>query len=184
MNKKVICTTCCLASCLIVIMFAGMSHAGPNASAACRLDMNFDTVEIESDITASANEMIIIAVVAEDVSNLDTYQAEVRYDPSHLRFVGGYEEVPMRGVRNLLKGSGGSTLGFQAVEREPGVVNIANTLTGTDTSEAPEGSGILSLLRFRMLKAGPARLGLANVHFVDSLQNEDLITDMTDGNVN
>ncbi len=184
MRDKLINVKNCLMTCLIIIMFSGIAYAGPNSSATCGLDMNFSTTDIEADIAASAGDIITVAVVAGGVSNLDTYQAEVLYDTAGLEFIEGYEEVPMSGIRNLLKTNRGTTLGFQAVEKEPGTVNIANTLTGTDTSEAPEGSGILAIIKFRVLEDDPGKISLANVHFVDSSQAQDIIRNTAGGNVN
>jgi len=184
MGQKLVCAKSCPVICLIILMFSGIGYAGSNSTAVCGLDMNLNTANIESDIAASVNDIITVAVVAGGVSNLDTYQAEVRYDRASLEFIEGYEDVPMLGVKNFLKSKGGTTLGFQAIEKEPGTVNIANTLTGTDTAQAPEGSGILAVIKFRVLKEGKGKISLVNVNFVDSSQNKDVVTNTTDGKIN
>lgn len=190
MNNKVIYAIGCVLSCLLFTVFPGMSYAGPNSSAGCSLDMDYTTcsyesgvssLDIESSVTAYIDDIVSVAVIAQGVTNLDTYQVEVLYDTASLQFIGGYEDVPLFAIDNLLKTNGGATIGFQAIEKEPGIVNIANTLTGTDTSQAPEGSGIIAIIRFKVLEDGPSKLILTNVHFVDSLQNDDLITNKTDG---
>ncbi len=188
MKKKDIYTIACLISCLTVIMFPGINYAGPNSSAGCSIDMDFTTNAYESKIdpgiTAHINDIISVAIVAQRVTNIDTYQAEIQYDKTALEFIEGYEDVPMQGIENLLKRNGGTTLGFQATEKHPGAVNVANTLAGTDTSEAPEGSGIIAIIRFKVLRDTPAKLSLGDVHFVDSFQQDDLITNKTDGKIN
>jgi len=180
-------------SCLVLLAFAGTSHAGPNASAACSLDMDYTTwsyesgissTDIESSRIAYVNDIVSVAVVAQGVKNLDTYQVEVLYDKDRLQFIGGYEDIFLLGIENLLKNNGGTTIGFQAIEKEPGIVNIANALTGMDTSEAPEGSGMLAILKFKVLKEGPNELILLNVHFIDSFQKDDLIRIHSDAVIN
>ena len=182
---------------LVFISGTYPAWAGPNSSAGCALDLDYAThnydsgitaENIESVITAEAGDEIWVAVVAQDVSNLDTYQAEVEFDPDHIAFVEGYEDEAFGGVENLLKKNGGTTIGFQAVENTPGKVNIANTLTKSDTAEAPEGSGIIALLKFKVL-GEDIRLTLSNVRYMDSEgSNEPIVVDsvsnLTDAVVN
>lgn len=191
--KKSLCIITCLISFLIIITLQHTSHAGQNASAGCSLDMDIAThsyepvislTDIESNIRAYANDVISVAVVAQNVSNIDTYQAEVTYDTTTLQFMEAWEDAPMHGIKNVLKTNHGTSIGFQVTEREPGVVNIANTLTGTDISEAPEGSGILAVMRFKVLTGDSAELGLRNICFADSFQNKDFITIKKHGNIN
>jgi len=179
MNKRFI-----TLSFLVFIIFSGISYAGEKSSAVCKLDMDIFTADTESGITAYIGDVISVAVIAQNVNNLDTYQAEIYYAPAVLEFIEGYEDASIAGIKNLLKTNKGKTIGFQAVETEPGIVNIANSLTGTDTSEAPEGSGVIALLKFRVIDNIPETLSLANVYFVDSFQNQNLITDTGDGNIN
>ncbi len=181
MSKKIVFTMSCL---LITIIFAGVSYAGPKAAPGCILDMNFATKTIESEIAAGTSDIVSVAVVTQNVSNLDTYQAEVKYDQNILKFIGAYEEVPTMGIRNLLKKNGGTTIGFQAVEKKPGLVNIANALTGTNTDEAPEGSGIIAVMRFKVLRHEPSQLSLLNVRFADSSQDEVVVARLKGGKIN
>ncbi len=181
MNQKIAFAMTCL---LIIAIFVCISHAGSQTSPGCSLDMNLATQTVESGITADAGDIVSLAVIAENVNNLDTYQIELAYAPDTVRFVGGYEDVPTMGIRNLLKKNGGTSIGFQATEKRPGLLNIANTLTGTDAAEAPEGSGIIAVMRFRVLRDGPCQLGLANVRFSDSSRNEVLVTNLKGGKIN
>ena len=180
--------------CLLAITaLPSNSFGGLNSLAACSLDMDIttsqyeseiSTVDIESNVDAGIGEMIIVGVIAQGVRDLDTYQVEVRYNISELQFIEGYEDDPMTGIENLLKTNGGTSIGFQAKEKEPGLVNIANTLIGKDQTQTPEGTGVIALLRFKVLKDGPSTLTLTNVHFVDSFQKEDIIKNTIDGNIN
>lgn len=82
-------------------------------------------------------------------------------------------------AENMLKINGGATIGFQAVENTPGKVNIANALTGSNKDQAPEGSGIIALLKFKVLSCGSdILLTLSNVKYMDSDgSNEPLVID-------
>jgi hypothetical protein len=129
---------------------------------------NFDS-DIDSTANASAGEDIYVSIVAQNVTNLDTYQVELAYDPQRLELIESFEDIPFIGIENLLKKNQGKTVGFQAVERTSGVLNIVNSLVGQNTSEAPEGSGIIAILKFKVLDDSSNNpLTLSNVYYADS----------------
>ncbi len=165
--------------------------SGLNSSAGCAVDMNMNTINYDDDITgkdieksaeAHKNDEKYVVIAGQKVSNLDTYQVEVHFDTSRLQFMEGYEDNAFNGIYNLLKKNGGTTVGFQAVEDTPGIVNISNTLSGNNIDEAPEGSGILGILKFKVIDDNPANsLTLRNVHFIDSFGNDNYITALING---
>jgi hypothetical protein len=59
---------------------------------------------------------------------------------------------------------------------EPGVVNIAYTLVGQDTDEAPDGEGLLASVRFNTLTPSQGQLSFGYVLFIDSFGEGDVIT--------
>ena len=148
---------------------------GPNADAGCAIDLDYQTAEVESLKTFETGDQLWVTVVAQDVENLDTYQVEVAFDDSQLSFVAGYEENAIGGIDNLLKSEGGSTVGFQAVEYEPGAINIANALAGQDPAQAPEGDGVIALLKFNVVNAvSDTEITLSNVHYIDTEGADDV----------
>jgi len=162
--------------------------AGPNLNAACYLDLDYTTrqydsnnmeKDIESKKTINEGEEIYVTVVAHNVSNLDTYQVELSYDPSRMQLLDKYEDIPFIGINNLLKANKGQTVGFQAAIKEPGLINISNALAGKNHEEAPEGSGIIAILKFKVLdnKANNI-LTLSNVYYVNSNEISDKITNL------
>ncbi|MCP4105962.1 MAG: hypothetical protein GY749_10560 [Desulfobacteraceae bacterium] len=171
---------------IILIFGTYPAWAGPNSSAGCALDMDYTThdydphissKDIETAITAQANDEIWVAVVAQNVINLDTYQAEVDFDIKCLEFMEGYEDNPLGGIDNLLKKNGGTSVGFSVTEKRPGTINIANSLIGDDETEAPEGSGIIALLKFKVLDCtSDHRMTLSDVNYLDSGGTDDSIT--------
>ncbi len=63
-----------------------------------------------------------------------------------------------------------------------GTVSIANALLGSDCNEAPEGSGVIALLKFRVLDTDPENQPtLGNVYFVNCNGDEQEITNLTNG---
>jgi len=173
---------------IVCLFFSTGVYAGPNDSAACRLDADYTThlygnrasdTDIETHAMAYENDKIYVAVLAQNVSNLDTYQVDIHFDPECLKFIGGYEAVPLSGVDNILTINDGKTIGFQAVEQKPGIITMANALVGNNTSEAPEGSGILGILGFIVSEKTASELVLKNVFFVDSTGNKDTITNVS-----
>ncbi|MEA1954638.1 MAG: immunoglobulin domain-containing protein, partial [Campylobacterota bacterium] len=139
-----------------------------------------DTVthtDIETSEVVSTNTEKWIAVVAQNVENLDTYQVEVSFDASRLALIATAEDNSFGGLHNLLKKNGGTTIGFQAVETGAGIINISNALVGTDEAIAPEGTGLIALLKFKALDADTNNtINLQNVHFVNSSGSNALIT--------
>ena len=148
---------------------------GPNADAGCAIDLDYQTVAVESLKTFQTGDQLWVTVVAQGVENLDTYQVEVGFDDSQLSFVAGYEENAIGGIDNLLKSEGGSTVGFQAVEYEPGAINVANALAGQDPGQAPEGDGVIALLKFDVVNAvSDTEITLSNVHYIDTEGADDV----------
>jgi len=186
-NKKIIFIA------VFVFMFACFTisdsvFAESELTAGCALDMDISThnyieeapvQDIESSTTAWVNSYIFVAIVGQNVTNLDTYQIEVKFNPENLQFIMGVEENPFAGMNNLLKKNNGTTFGFQAIENTSGTINIANTLIGNDSGQAPEGSGILALLQFKILDdSSETSLTLENVHYVDSLGKDQPINNL------
>jgi len=176
-----------------ILIFPCVGHAGPNTSAGCSLDLDYSTrnydaaittKDIDDKIEAQESDEFFIAVVAQNSTNLDTYQIEVNFDPIKLSFLGGFEDHSFSGVDNFLKKNGGGTVGFMAVERDSGIVNIANALSGTDEAKAPEGSGVIAILKFKVLDVSEGiKLTLFNVNFLDSNGVNDSVTNLNGGEI-
>jgi uncharacterized repeat protein (TIGR01451 family) len=159
--------------------------------AALSLDMDISTrnyddtissTDIEQTIFVPENDEAWIAVVAQGVTNLDTYQVEVSFDTEKVEFIEGVEDNPSEGIENLLKKNGGETTGFQAVENISGTVHIENALAQQDCDDAPEGTGIIALLKFRVLDTNQDnQLTLGNTFFTDCNDNQEEVTDLTHG---
>ena len=174
---------CALLAASIFIFWPCRCFAGPNAGAGCALDMDIGTrnytseisgQDIETDVSVDVGETFFFLVVAQNVSNLDTYNFDIVYDPAKLDFVKAYQEdlfgnLGVGEINNILKINGGNTIGFRSEELVDGVVNIANALTYGDKDEAPEGSGVLAILQFESLQGDDCgQIELSDVKFIDS----------------
>jgi hypothetical protein len=154
-----------------------------NASVAIDTDLNTLT-DVESVLPVAVYDEFSVAIVAQDVVNLDTYQVEVQFDPDLLMFVNGVEDNPEAEINNILKANGGQTLGFQAVQTKPGVVNITNALIGSDEEISPEGSGLLAILTFKVTgDLKDSYLTLGNVFFKDHIGEEKQLTLLNNANI-
>jgi hypothetical protein len=158
-------------------------------SAAASVDTDISTYFYDDTVTSRAiestrsvliNETVRIAVVVQGTSNFDTYQVEVNYDPSRVEYIRAYEDSP--DLQNILKKYGGTTIGFSAHQRESGIINISNTLVGTDKDKAPDGTGIAAVLEFKMLPVNSneaTEIFLDNVEFINSDQETEVIHNLT-----
>ena len=94
---------------------------------------------------------------------MDTYQIEVRYDPQVLEFVKTPKTNLVVGTVTFLGSKGGTCFGFESVDPEKGTINVSNFISGNNRTLAPEGSGTISVLHFRILQNKPAKLTLGRV---------------------
>ncbi|QTA85424.1 DUF4114 domain-containing protein [Desulfonema magnum] len=158
---------------LVLLMSTGSAWAIPGIA----LDTDYTThnydptdssKHMESVIMAEANEDVWLAVVAQNVTKLAAYQVTVSFDPEHMNFIEGAEGNPSQGVTNLLKKNSGETIGLQIVQRIPGTLDIFNSLIGKNPDEAADGSGIIALLKFKVLDDNSDnRLNLSNILYLD-----------------
>jgi hypothetical protein len=186
-----------------IIMFSGfislfltgvMAWAESNTEAGCALDFNYTTrqydtavsqTDIESTIMATSGDQLMIAVLAQNVKNLDTFQAIINFDPLLLQFIGAYNEISIDEKFNLLTINGGSAPFFMSSIEAPGTLNISNALAGNDTNEAPEGTGIIAFVKFKVLDDNINNiLSLSNVFFMDSSGAKDAILNLSNATIN
>jgi len=158
--------------------------AGPNSSAGCALDLNYLSPAIDTYAHADKDQRIIVAVVAQNVRNLDTFQVEINFDPNRMTFLAAYEEYSFD-IPNFLTTNNGSTIGFKATQVNNSTINIANALIGTNKDEAPDGSGMIAFVGFNPIDNFPNnRLTLSNVNFIDSDGTRDEIFNLSHASVN
>jgi hypothetical protein len=170
---------------ILFCFFTGsIVFAGPNESAGCALDLDFKTSTIESSLKAETNEQVMIAVVAKNVSNLDTFQVEIKFNPKRMAFVDAFETYGFE-YDNFLSLNYGNPIGLQVKQTNDSTINIANALSGQNTNEAPDGSGVIAYVTFKILdNQANNHLTLANVHYIDSLTTKDSIQSLSHATVN
>ncbi|MDM8552169.1 BACON domain-containing carbohydrate-binding protein, partial [Desulfobacterales bacterium HSG2] len=154
---------------------AAMEYAGAG------IDMDISTADIDPAVTASKDDEVWVAVVAQGVTDLDTLKLNVNFDPTKAEFIEGKEDGP-DGTKNFLKQNGGTTIGFTALKTSAGSIMIMNSLSGNNTGEAPDGSGPIAYLKFKVLDVdSDNELTLDNVSFSNSGGEAENVTDLKTG---
>ena len=122
-------------------------------------------IEEQTPGILEAGDYVYIGVVAQNVTNLDTFQFDIVYESDKLEYIDAFEKDNQGGTPSFLNINGGTTIGF--MDRNVNDrVTIANTLVGKSCDEAPEGSGIIAFLLFEVIdKYGDKTLTIENVSF-------------------
>jgi hypothetical protein len=167
------------------IIFASISflHAGPNSNAGMAIDFVPETPAIDSVSAFLSAATITLSVKISGAVNLDAYMFDIRFDTTVLKFKSAMEDNPFASLDNILKKNSGSTVGFICTPKPgtSGVLNIANTLVGEDSAQAPEGSGILAVLMFTIIKEQTCTLFIEKGFPVDYEQIKDSVKTYTHG---
>ncbi|TSA25240.1 T9SS C-terminal target domain-containing protein [bacterium] len=164
----------------------GKSEKGPNEDAGIRFDLDATTTGNQNQTSMdppSVGDYISADVYAINVHNLDTYEFEVLYNPSQLDYITATPTNPITHEPNILTFNGGEALGWMIDTSTPGVLSIAYTLVGIDTTEAPEGEGLIADIVFQALTTEQDSLTFGNVYFCNSFGEMDIITDKGTANL-
>jgi len=159
----------------------------------CSLDMNYKTHDYDQDklslkhielsTSAIINNEIITAVIANNVTDLYAYNIIVKFNAKRLSFIQGVTENAEENLNNILKQDNIQTLGF-ITKKDNNKIIITNTMTGTPEHGA-NGSGILALLKFKVLDEQPDNfLTLYQVNYIDINDNNSQITNLFNSVIN
>jgi hypothetical protein len=167
----------------IIVASSSFLHAGPNSNAGMAIDFVPETPAIDSVAAFPSASTITLSVKISGAVNLDAYMFDIRYDTTVLKFKSAMEDNPFASLDNILKKNSGSTVGFICTPKPgtSGVLNIANTLVGEDSAQAPEGSGILAVLMFTIVKQQACTLFIEKGFAVDYEQIKDSVKTYTNG---
>ena len=165
---------------------SGCSTAGVAIDMSTTTNNYLDSIlfnDIETEVYANVNNEITIGVIAQNVLNLDTFQVELEYNPSLLKYI---EDSEKEG--DFLKKHDGVTIGFQVSEKIPGILNIANSLIGSENEIAPDGSGLLAEISFKVLVSASSsqskiQIKPFNVFFINSLRETEQIFNLSKSNI-
>jgi len=164
----------------VILLFSSQVIAGPNENAGIRFDLDATTYGNQNQTgidPPSVGAYIRLDVYAVNVNNLDTYEFEINYNQTQLSFIGASATNPLTFEQNILTSDGGSAIGWMVDSSIPGVLSIAYTLTGTDTTQAPEGEGLLADVVFQAQTTEQGSLTFGEVKYYDSFGVIDIITD-------
>ena len=172
-----------LFTCFIIVASISFLPAGPNSDAGMAIDFVPETPAIDSVAAFPSASTITLSVKISGAVNLDAYMFDLRYDTTILKFKSAMEDNPFASLDNILKKNSGSTVGFICTPTPgtSGVLNIANTLVGEDSAQAPEGSGILAVLMFTIVKEQTCILFIEKGFAVDYEQTRDSVKTYTNG---
>ena len=166
----------------MILLFSSHVIAGPNENAGIRFDLDSGTYGNQNQTSMdppSVGAFIRLDVYAVNVHNLDTFEFEVLYNPSKLVYITTTPTNPITFEENILTSNGGEAICWMVDTSTPGVLSIAYTLAGTDTTEAPEGEGLVADIVFQALTTEQdiPTLTFGDVHFYDTFGEVDNITD-------
>jgi len=134
--------------------------------------------DIDSQIIAQTGQDIHLGIVAFGVENLDTYQIEIVYDPNQIAYVKNSESEG-----SFLQKNDGQTIGFQMTEIKPGILNLVASLIGSDSHQAPDGTGLLANMAFKILPTSDSNdeifLRLSNVYYINSCRLTEKIVNLS-----
>jgi len=162
------------------LFFSSLIFAGPNENAGIVFDLDATTYgnqNLTNIPSQPAGTYIRLDVYCTGVQNLDTYEFEVIYDPTELAYVAASAANLITFEPNILTTNGGEAIGWMIDTSTPGVLSLAYTLAGVDTLEAPEGEGLIADIVFQAQVATHGTLSFGDVHFYDSFEVMDIITD-------
>ena len=170
MNKSV--TSVLLALILSLSMLIGMANAGENAQAKIAVDLNPSTSDtVETTRQAALGGVIDVDIVAQDVSNLDSFDLKLLYNPFKLKVNPG---TVVAGPFLNSQVNGDSF--FKVDLTQPGRIGISNSLPGQDSGAAPDGAGVIAKAQFTVIGGGAIDLTFSDVLFFNHLREKDNIT--------
>jgi hypothetical protein len=145
---------------------------------------SFSYQDIETHAVRSAEQELSVGIVAINTLNLDTFQVELQYDPLLIKYIKGSETEG-----GFLEQNYGNTIGFSVVEKQAGVLNIAASLVGSDQNQAPDGSGLLATMTFKILSTASGSniknvmIYLSNVYYINSQGETEKIVNLSHASI-
>ncbi|QTA85422.1 SBBP repeat-containing protein [Desulfonema magnum] len=148
------------------------------------IDMDISTDSIEATVQASESDEIWIGLVAQETTDLYSFQTNVNFDFDKIDFLEASEDNPSDGPENFLQSQGGMSIGIWSEPAESGI-NISNMLTDPDCDLSPDGSGHIGFLKFHVLNMEDSEIYLepAEVMFTNCNGDSKLITSLSGGTI-
>jgi len=184
-----------------LVLKAQVSFAYENDSPGCAVDFNIHTNnydqnvvtqnDIDSRIRITAGKLLILGIVAQNVTKLKFFQVKVHYSYENLNFLRGDEDFidifnPNNSRYNLLKKNGESTLWISPTDSPKGCITLSSSISGNSNEiMAPDGSGFLGFLYFKVLNNDSTIfIILSDVHYVDIYKKDTLVVQHIPGIIN
>jgi len=125
--------------------YVDLSGTGGGELPGIAIDLDPEREGIQSSKNVILDEIFDADIIAQDVTNLDTFDFKLVYDSTKLEVISeGVTEGP------FLSSLGGTTF-FQKDLTQPGVVWLTDSLAGNNPDEAPDGTGVIAHVRFQVI---------------------------------
>ncbi len=177
----------------IFLVAIGGVTAGPNSEAQLLIDTDPQTIgigSIEGTRSMAANGEVTIAVVANDVKNLDTYAFRLTFDRSLLTYEHSSVDLTDPETANILAVNGGTvccqgTTILTGASSDIDTLEFYYSLVGTDTIEAPDGFGLVASVTFSstLSPGASAQIEIASAEFVSSDYERDYVATLGSGTI-
>ena len=151
-----------------LLLLAAHAHAAGNADAVLSLDGAPGTAALDSVATAPVGGKWTVALRISGAEYLDSYACELGFDSTVVAPLSGSLSDSALAPVPFLESRGGTAIWFARPSRaSSNTISIAATLAGSDSSRSPQGSGILAILVFRVVKQGKSRLEILHPKLLD-----------------
>jgi hypothetical protein len=148
------------------------------AGVAVDLDATTPALDTVLDISKhKVGDTLYVGVIILDVQNLDSYSFNIGFDSSALKFMRGAESFIGKTPDNFLRknenpDSPPLTIISTGFGLMPGLRDTLYgnfSLTGEDSSIAPDGSGLVAAAMFKIISLKNSEISLSNCKFLDYL---------------
>jgi hypothetical protein len=160
----------------------GMAGA---AGIAVDLDATTPSLDTVLDISAhKAGDTLLVGVICLAVTNLDSYSFYMGFDSTALKFLRGAADFPGKTLDNIISVNPDATListGFKLLTGKGDTLNAGFSLTGEDSSLAPEGSGLIAAAMFRIVSLKNSEISLRNARLVDYVGTDMTVSQVFNG---
>jgi len=163
----------------------------PSASATVSTDMDITTTNfIEPQASVALDDEAWIAIVAQDVNELNRFTFDISFDPAKVQYLDISEDYPLTDSDsntdielNLLKQNGGLISGLEVVSIDNETLRISNFIIDNDCENvAVDGVGPLAFLKFEIMTDDDTiPLSLSNVIFTNCDDDNEAITNSENG---
>lgn len=153
---------------VVCLALAPRVTAAGNADAVLALDGVPATEALDTLAAAPVGGKWTVALRVKGANYLDSYACELGFDSTVVAPQAGSLSDSVLAPVPFLESRGGTAIWLARPSRgASNRISIAATLAGSDSTHSPQGSGVLAILVFRVLKQGKSRLEILHPKLLD-----------------